>query len=198
MRSVLILACLEKDPGDRPQSMKDIEATLRAIAADPHEERVGFYCGRDNFFLGRLIRRCYPPVPILRFYRPPFVTYERITNQLDDKGLEAQDVFIDSYLNDPRTTPDDKLGIEVTDEEINGHIAQLAIQQRQRPEKLKDEMTRNGSLAQFKLEIRQNKCIAKLLESAKITEKEPEKIPEKPAKKAAKKPHKKADSDEKK
>jgi len=92
----------------------------------------------------------------------------------------------------------DKLGIEVTEEEINGHIAQLAIQQRQRPEKLKDEMTRNGSLAQFKLEIRQSKCIAKLLESAKITEKEPEKIPEKPAKKAAKKPHKKADSDEKK
>ena len=92
----------------------------------------------------------------------------------------------------------DKLGIEVTEEEINGHIAQLAIQQGQRPERLKDEMTRNGSLAQFKLEIRQNKCIAKLLESAKITEKEPEKIPEKPAKKAAKKPHKKADSDEKK
>jgi glycosyltransferase involved in cell wall biosynthesis len=53
---------------------------IRAIAADPHEERVGFYCGRDNFFLGRLIRRCYPPVPILRFYRPPFVTYERIAN----------------------------------------------------------------------------------------------------------------------
>jgi trigger factor len=92
----------------------------------------------------------------------------------------------------------DKLGIEVTEEEINGHIAQLAIQQGQRPERLKDEMTRNGSLAQFKLEVRQNKCIAKLLESAKITEKEPEKIPEKPAKKAAKKPHKKADSDEKK
>jgi len=92
----------------------------------------------------------------------------------------------------------DKLGIEVTEEEINGHIAQLAIQQRQRPEKLKDEMTRTGSLAQFKLEVRQNKCIAKLLESAKITEKEPEKIPEKPAKKAAKKPYKKADSDEKK
>lgn len=40
-------------------------------------------------------------------------TYERITNQLDDKGLEAQDVFVESYLTDPRTTPDDKLVIEV-------------------------------------------------------------------------------------
>ena len=57
-----------------------LEEEIRGIAADPHEERVGFYCGRDNFFLGRLIRRCYPPVPILRFYKPPFVAYERITN----------------------------------------------------------------------------------------------------------------------
>lgn len=40
-------------------------------------------------------------------------TYERITNQLDDKGLEARDVFVESYLTDPRTTPDDKLVIEV-------------------------------------------------------------------------------------
>lgn len=57
-----------------------LEEEIRAIAADPHEERVGFYCGRDNFFLGRVIRHCYPPVPILRFYRPPCVTYERLVN----------------------------------------------------------------------------------------------------------------------
>jgi effector-binding domain-containing protein len=41
-------------------------------------------------------------------------TYEVITNQLDEKGLEAQDVFVETYLSDPRTTtPDDKLAIEV-------------------------------------------------------------------------------------
>lgn len=57
-----------------------LEEEIRAIAADPYEERVGFYCGRDNFFLGRVIRHCYPPVPILRFYRPPLVTYERLVN----------------------------------------------------------------------------------------------------------------------
>jgi trigger factor len=93
----------------------------------------------------------------------------------------------------------DKLGIDVSEEEINGHIAQLAIHQGQRPERLKEEMERNGSLAQFRLEIRQSKCIAKLLESAKITEKEPEKkdigeTTKKPAKKTARK----AAGDEKK
>ena len=84
----------------------------------------------------------------------------------------------------------DKFEIEVSDEEINGHIAQLAIQRGQRPERMREDMERDGSLAQFKLEIRQKKCIDKLLETAKITEKSPDKKAKKAAKttkKAAKK-----------
>jgi len=84
----------------------------------------------------------------------------------------------------------DKLEIEVSEEEINGHIAQIAIQRGQRPERMREEMERNGSLAQFSLEVRQNKCIAKLLETAEITEKKAEKKAKK-AKKAAKKSAKK-------
>ena len=67
----------------------------------------------------------------------------------------------------------EKLGIEVTDEEVNGHVAQIAIQRGQRPERLREDMLRDGTLAQFKLEVRDEKCIAKLLETAKITEVEP-------------------------
>ena len=83
----------------------------------------------------------------------------------------------------------DKLDIDVSKEEINGHIAQLAMQRQQRPEKMKEDMERDGSLVQLTLEVRQNKCISKLLETAVITEKKPEKA--KKAKKA-KKPVKKA------
>ncbi len=79
----------------------------------------------------------------------------------------------------------DKLNIDVSEEEINGHIAQLAIQQGQRPERMREEMVRNGSLAQFRLQVREDKCIAKLLESAKITEVMPKKKTKK-AKKSAK------------
>jgi len=86
----------------------------------------------------------------------------------------------------------DKLEIEVTDEEINGHIAQLAMQRGQRPERMREDMERNGSLAQFHLEVRQDKCIAKLLETAVITEKKPEKKAKK-TRKTAKKPAKKAE-----
>jgi trigger factor len=83
----------------------------------------------------------------------------------------------------------DTLQIEVSEEEINGHIAQLAMQRGQRPERMREDMERNGSLAQFTLEVRQNKCVEKLLETAVITEKKPEKAKKakKPAKKAAKK-----------
>jgi len=84
----------------------------------------------------------------------------------------------------------DKLKIEVSDEEINGHIAQIALQRGQRPERMREQMERDGSLAQFELEVRQNNCIAKLLETAKITEKKPDKKAKK-ARKTAKKSAKK-------
>ena len=66
----------------------------------------------------------------------------------------------------------DKLDVQVTDEEVNGQVAQMAIQRGQRPERMKEQMARDGSLGQFRLEIRQNKCIEKLLETAAITEAE--------------------------
>ncbi|GAH42837.1 unnamed protein product [marine sediment metagenome] len=95
----------------------------------------------------------------------------------------------------------EKLEIEVTDEEINGHIARLAIQRGQRPERMREEMLRDGSLGQFRLQVREEKCIAKLLESAKITEVKPKKKTkkvQKAAKKETKKTVKKAPSAEKK
>ena len=85
----------------------------------------------------------------------------------------------------------DHFDISVEEEEINGHIARLASQRGQRPERLREEMARNGSLAQFSLEVRQDKCIAKLLETAKVTEKKAKTKPKKV--KAEKKPTKKKD-----
>ncbi|MHC4337563.1 MAG: trigger factor [Planctomycetota bacterium] len=79
-----------------------------------------------------------------------------------------------------------KFEIDVTEEEINGRIARLAIQRGQRPERMREEMLRDGSLTQFKLQVREEKCIAKLLESAIITEVKPKKKAPKAAKTAKK------------
>ena len=40
-------------------------------------------------------------------------TYEAITNHLDEKGLEAKELFIEEYTSDPVTTAQDKLVINV-------------------------------------------------------------------------------------
>ncbi|MHC4757247.1 MAG: trigger factor [Planctomycetota bacterium] len=87
-----------------------------------------------------------------------------------------------------------QLEIDVTDEELNGHIAQLAIQRQQRPERLREQMASDGTLAQFRIQVQEDKCINKVLESAKISEVEPKKTTKKAkktTKKAAKKPTKK-------
>jgi FKBP-type peptidyl-prolyl cis-trans isomerase (trigger factor) len=85
-----------------------------------------------------------------------------------------------------------KLDIKTTEEEINGYIAQAAMYRQVRPEKLRDQMARDGSLAQVALEIREIKCIDKILESAKITEVKPKIAEEKKEKKTEPKPIKKA------
>ena len=40
-------------------------------------------------------------------------TYEAITNHLDEKRLEAQDIFVEEYETDPVTTDEDKLVVNV-------------------------------------------------------------------------------------
>lgn len=60
----------------------DLAEEIRAIAANPNEERFGFFCGRTNFFMGRPITHCYPPVPIMRFFQPSRIRYERLVNPI--------------------------------------------------------------------------------------------------------------------
>jgi effector-binding domain-containing protein len=40
-------------------------------------------------------------------------TYEAITNHLDEKRLETEDMFIEEYVTDPLKTPEDKLVVNV-------------------------------------------------------------------------------------
>ena len=73
----------------------------------------------------------------------------------------------------------DQLDVEVSEEEINGFIARAAARAGRRPEKMREEMIRDGSLANFNLQVREEKCIEKLLENAKVTEVDPEKLEKK-------------------
>ena len=58
--------------------------------------------------------------------------------------------------------------VDVDEAELNGRIALLAAQGGKRPEKLKQEMTADGSLLSMYVQMREQKAVDKVLETAKI------------------------------
>ncbi len=69
----------------------------------------------------------------------------------------------------------EKLDIEITEEEINGAIAAMARAHNRRFDRVRDELASNRGIESLYLEIRDEKCIDKVLEQAKVTEAKVEK-----------------------
>jgi trigger factor len=79
--------------------------------------------------------------------------------------------------------------VEVDEAELNGRIALLAAQSGKRPEKLKQEMTADGSLLSMYVQMREQKAIDEILKSAKVEEVDVDAVKEdKPAGAAAPSP----------
>ena len=74
----------------------------------------------------------------------------------------------------------EQLKVEVTEAEINGRIAMIALHQGRRPEKLRQHLQRSGELEFLVLQIREQKTLEAILEKAKVKE-----IEAKPEEKAA-------------
>jgi len=68
--------------------------------------------------------------------------------------------------------------IDVDEAELNGRIAMLAAQRGKRPEKLKQEMSGDGTLSNLYVQMREQKSLDKILSMAKIEEVEVVKKPE--------------------
>ncbi|MEM0914871.1 MAG: trigger factor [Planctomycetota bacterium] len=83
------------------------------------------------------------------------------------------------------------LEIEVGENELNGRIAQIAMQQGRRPEKLRQEMMQRGEIEQVYLQIREHKTLDKVLEQAQVTDAPAEAGEEAPKTSAKKKSTKK-------
>lgn len=60
--------------------------------------------------------------------------------------------------------------VDVDEAELNGRIAMLAAQRGRRPEKMKQEMSKDGSLANLYVQLREQKAIDKVLETAELEE----------------------------
>jgi len=64
-------------------------------------------------------------------------------------------------------------GVDISEGELNGRIAVIAAQTGRRPEKVRQEMSADGSLMNLYVQMREQKAIDKILESAQIEEVEP-------------------------
>lgn len=62
------------------------------------------------------------------------------------------------------------LEVDVNENEINGRIAMLAMQEGRRPEKLRQQLQRSGEIEHLYLQIREQKTLDKVLEKAKVVE----------------------------
>jgi trigger factor len=60
--------------------------------------------------------------------------------------------------------------VDVDESELNGRIAMLAAQRGARPEKMKQQMAKDGTLANLYVQMREEKAVDKLLENAKVEE----------------------------
>lgn len=68
--------------------------------------------------------------------------------------------------------------IEVSDEEVNSTIAGIAIQQGRRPERIREEMVRDGSLSNVFEYVTEGKVLEKLIDNAKIVKAKPDQADE--------------------
>ncbi|MCL4222326.1 MAG: trigger factor [Phycisphaerales bacterium] len=68
----------------------------------------------------------------------------------------------------------DQLDIRVEEAEINGRIAQMAIERGQRPEKLRQELIQNRQVQQIYQQIREHKTLDAIVSKAEIEEMSPE------------------------
>lgn len=68
----------------------------------------------------------------------------------------------------------EQLGVEVTEGELNGRIAQIAQAYGRRFDRIRDEMIKDGSIESLALEIRDGKVVDAILEKAKIVEGDPQ------------------------
>jgi trigger factor len=95
----------------------------------------------------------------------------RITELRSAAGQQAQRELKLSFILQKIA---DEKGITVEEGEVNARIAQIAAEQNRRPERLRQEMTEEGTLSSLADSIRQDKVLHALMEKAVVTEPEPQ------------------------
>jgi len=117
----------------------------------------------------------------LQRYGVPIAEIEKHADELRTSAREevSAELKLHFILEDVA----EKLEVDVTEEEVNGQIAEMARAYNRRFDRIRDDLAKNDGLSVLALQIREDKCLDKVLEKASITEtKVPKKGTEKPEK----------------
>ena len=99
------------------------------------------------------------------------VPQEQITQNLEQlrasSSAESQQQLKMSFILEKVS---EEFGIEVSDGEVNAVIAQAAAQYGRRPERMREEMHREGRLEQIKDQLRDEKAVDQILEMAEVVD----------------------------
>ncbi len=99
------------------------------------------------------------------------VPESEIVQHIDELRISsAQQAAVDLRLFFILSKIGEGFGVEVSNEEVNARIAQMAEQYGRRPEKIRSELSKNGQIEQLYLQVRDGKVVDKILETAEITE----------------------------
>lgn len=74
----------------------ELQDELSRIAHDPDLPAVAYYVGRKNMLFGQWLKHSMPPSPVMRFFRPPYVTFERLVNPT--ANVDGEYGFLKSLL----------------------------------------------------------------------------------------------------
>ena len=99
------------------------------------------------------------------------VTADKISENIERlKAATAEEAGKELKLTFILDAVADKMEIQVTEAEINGWIAMIARRQHRRPEKVRDELRRDGRINDLAQQIRHEKALERILENASIVD----------------------------
>jgi trigger factor len=89
---------------------------------------------------------------------------ERLRHGAKDEAVRELKLFfiLQRIAND--------MNVDVDEAELNGRIAMLAAQRGRRPEKMKQEMAKDGTMANLYVQLREQKAIDAILQNAQVEE----------------------------
>jgi trigger factor len=131
--------------------LENVQITLPAKLSDRQEQRIVQRRAVDLMMRGIPQEQIATQIERLR------------SGARDEAARELRLFFILQRIANERN-------VDVDEPELNGRIAMLAAQRGVRPEKLKQEMAKDGTLANLYVQIREQKAVDQIIETAEIEE----------------------------